>query len=144
MVPGVETILFSFCLLDSGSVLFLSIYTLVTLSDLECDHINPSECAVKLNAWVIPELLGSAALTVLLLVTGHWALFGVHVVMTTWLSLRLYTVPKGNVGIFDPTDLHSRIVLRDHMKSCIFRTIVYLFSFLVFLYCFIISVIRNQ
>ena len=44
-----DILLFSFCLLDTGCLLFILIYFIITLSDLECDYLNAQECCAKLN-----------------------------------------------------------------------------------------------
>jgi hypothetical protein len=44
-----DIFLFSFCLLDTGSLIFVLIYFIITLSDLECDYLNAQECCAKLN-----------------------------------------------------------------------------------------------
>ena len=48
--------LFSFCLLDTGVLIFILIYFIITLSDLECDYLNAQECCGKLNFVSIIEL----------------------------------------------------------------------------------------
>ena len=44
-----EILLFIFALLVTVSLLFVIIYFLITLSDLECDYLNAQECCAKLN-----------------------------------------------------------------------------------------------
>ena len=44
-----DILLFSVCLLDTGFLLFILIYFVITLSDLECDYLNAQECCAKLN-----------------------------------------------------------------------------------------------
>ena len=44
-----DIFLFSFCLLDTGGLIFILIYFIITLSDLECDYLNAQECCSKLN-----------------------------------------------------------------------------------------------
>ena len=44
-----DILLFAFCLLDTGCILFILIYFIITLSDLECDYLNSQECCAKLN-----------------------------------------------------------------------------------------------
>jgi hypothetical protein len=53
-----DILLFSFCLLDTGCLLFILIYFIITLSDLECDYLNAQECCAKLN-FVILDLLSN-------------------------------------------------------------------------------------
>jgi len=44
-----DTLIFSLCLLLTGILIFILVYFLITLSDLECDYLNASECCGKLN-----------------------------------------------------------------------------------------------
>ena len=44
-----DIFLFIICLLDTGGLVFLLIYFIITLSDLECDYLNAQECCAKLN-----------------------------------------------------------------------------------------------
>ena len=44
-----DTLLYSFNLFVTGVLVFILIYFLITLSDLECDYLNAQECTGKLN-----------------------------------------------------------------------------------------------
>uniref|UniRef100_A0ABI7WH89 Secreted protein n=1 Tax=Felis catus TaxID=9685 RepID=A0ABI7WH89_FELCA len=44
-----EAVVFVFSLLDCCALIFLSVYFIITLSDLECDYINARSCCSKLN-----------------------------------------------------------------------------------------------
>ena len=44
-----DIFLFTFVLLDTGGLIFILIYFIITLSDLECDYLNAQECCAKLN-----------------------------------------------------------------------------------------------
>lgn len=44
-----DVLLFSFSLVVTGVLIFILIYFLITLSDLECDYLNAQECCGKLN-----------------------------------------------------------------------------------------------
>nr|XP_048295529.1 protein cornichon homolog 4 isoform X3 [Myodes glareolus] len=79
-----EAVVFLFSLLDCCALIFLSVYFIITLSDLECDYINARSCCSKLNKWVIPEVVGHAAVTVLMLVSLHWFIFLLNLPVATW------------------------------------------------------------
>jgi hypothetical protein len=147
---------------------------IITLSDVDCDHLNASECSKKLNKvsdsalirscnvdnrflispflsiltwmiqWIVPEILSSASLTVLHVVTYHWKILIFHLPVTLWLSYRLYSVPHGNIGVYDPLELRYPFGLRKHMKASVFRNVFYICSFLLYLYCMTISVISRR
>ena len=44
-----DIFLFILCLLIVGGLVFVLIYFIITLSDLECDYLNAQECCAKLN-----------------------------------------------------------------------------------------------
>ena len=44
-----DIVLFSLCLLLTFIMIFILVYFLITLSDLECDYLNATECCGKLN-----------------------------------------------------------------------------------------------
>ncbi|XP_029395088.1 protein cornichon homolog 4 isoform X2 [Mus pahari] len=79
-----EAAVFLFSLLDCCALIFLSVYFIITLSDLECDYINARSCCSKLNKWVIPELVGHTIVTVLMLVSLHWFIFLLNLPVATW------------------------------------------------------------
>ncbi|KAM9110431.1 protein cornichon homolog 4 isoform X3 [Balaenoptera ricei] len=79
-----EAVVFVFSLLDCCALIFLSVYFIITLSDLECDYINARSCCSKLNKWVIPELVGHTIVTVLMLISLHWFIFLLNLPVATW------------------------------------------------------------
>uniref|UniRef100_A0A8D2KND5 Protein cornichon homolog 4 n=1 Tax=Urocitellus parryii TaxID=9999 RepID=A0A8D2KND5_UROPR len=94
-----EAVVFVFSLLDCCALIFLSVYFIITLSDLECDYINARSCCSKLNKWVIPELIGHTVVTVLMLVSLHWFIFLLNLPVATWNIYRFIMVPSGNMGV---------------------------------------------
>uniref|UniRef100_A0A8C6E7T2 Cornichon family AMPA receptor auxiliary protein 4 n=1 Tax=Moschus moschiferus TaxID=68415 RepID=A0A8C6E7T2_MOSMO len=79
-----EAVVFVFSLLDCCALIFLSVYFIITLSDLECDYINARSCCSKLNKWVIPELVGHTLVTVLMLISLHWFIFLLNLPVAAW------------------------------------------------------------
>ncbi|KAF5914073.1 hypothetical protein HPG69_010232, partial [Diceros bicornis minor] len=107
---------------------------IITLSDLECDYINARSCCSKLNKWVIPELVGHAIVTVLMLVSLHWFIFLLNLPVATWNIYRYIMVPSGNMGVFDPTEIHNRGQLKSHMKEAMIKLGFHLLCFFMYLY----------
>jgi len=99
-----DTLMFSTCLLITGVLIFILVYFLITLSDLECDYLNASECCAKLNfvsqlcyrdynndpllQWNVPKLWLQVAIISLLFVTGHGLLLGLNLPVTLYLLKR--------------------------------------------------------
>ena len=97
-----------------------------------------------LYQWVVPEILGSLALFVLFVLTGHWIIMLLNLPMTGWLIYCQSTVPKGNVGIYDPVEMYSQVHLKTHIRRNLFKISFYLVSFFVYLYSLIISIIARH
>ncbi|XP_042300852.1 protein cornichon homolog 4 isoform X1 [Sceloporus undulatus] len=138
-----ESVVFVFSLIDCCALIFLSVYFIITLSDLECDYINARSCCSKLNKWVIPELIGHTLVTVLMLISLHWFIFLLNLPVATWNIYRYIMVPSGNMGVFDPTEIHNRGQLKSHMKEAMIKLGFHLLCFFVYLYSMILALIND-
>lgn len=116
---------------------------IITLSDLECDYINARSCCSKLNKWVIPEVIGHAVVTVLMLISLHWFIFLLNLPIATWNIYRFIMVPSGNMGVFDPTEIHNRGQLKSHMKEAMIKLGFHLLCFFMYLYSMILALIND-
>uniref|UniRef100_A0A182WH07 Cornichon n=1 Tax=Anopheles minimus TaxID=112268 RepID=A0A182WH07_9DIPT len=147
-----ETLVFALALLITGAILFLLIYyvsfsktlPLIILSDLECDYLNAQECCSKLNFWSIPKLAAHGFLTFLLLIHGNWVLCLVNLPMVGWLVYDQYRVPAGNIGIYDPAEIHNRGMVKKHLRDTMIGLGFYLIIFFVYLYCMIIALLKGD
>ncbi|XP_033226007.1 protein cornichon homolog 4-like [Belonocnema kinseyi] len=81
---------------------------LITLSDLECDYLNAQQCCSRLNVWVMPKLVVHSLLLITLLILGQWALSALNFPVTVWLFYEYFNIPSGNMGVYDPTEIHNR------------------------------------
>ena len=63
-----ETLLMA-SLLVTGILLFISVYFMITLSDLESDYLNSRQCSDKLNLFTWPRLALLALHSVLVIIT---------------------------------------------------------------------------
>lgn len=84
------------------------------------------------------------ALLVLVILTGHWILMLLNVPMSAWLIYCQFTVPKGDVGMYDPVQMYSQVHLQTHMRRNLFKITFYLISFFAYLYSLIISIISRH
>lgn len=139
-----EPLLFAIALINTGSVLFLLVYFMITLSDLECDYLNAQQCCSKLNAWVTPKLVTHTFLVFLLLIHGQLILTLVNLPMTLWLFYEYFSVPSGNMGVYDPTEIHNRGELKRHTRNCLIYLGYYLIFFFLYLYCMIIALLKGD
>ncbi|XP_074656306.1 protein cornichon homolog 4-like [Tubulanus polymorphus] len=132
---------FVFCLLDDGFLLFLAVFYVITLSDLECDYMNARECCGRLNKWVVPQMIGLCLITMFLLLTWHWILFLIHLPLTVWQIKKWYQKPQGFIGIYDPTEIHNRSLLKGYMRESMVKLGFHIVFFFVFLYNMISSLV---
>lgn len=84
--------------------------------------------------WVVPKIVAHTLLNVMLLIHGQWWLSLANVPMTVWLLYEFFTVPRGNMGVFDPTEIHNRGQLKKHMRDCMIYLGYYLIFFFIYLY----------
>ncbi|KAL8576195.1 hypothetical protein ACOMHN_027850 [Nucella lapillus] len=141
---GPDGLLFIFCLIDEAMLLFLAVYFVITLSDLECDYLNARTCCERLNFWVLPEVIAHDLLVVLLLITGHWILFLIYAPLGLWLAYKFVMKPSGDIGIFDPTEIHNRSQLKNYMRESLIRLGIHLIFFFIFLYWMIYSLVKGE
>ncbi|XP_076628530.1 cornichon-like protein [Colletes latitarsis] len=139
-----EPLLFVLALIDTGSVLFVLMYFVITLSDLECDYLNAQQCCSNLNSWVVPKLIAHTFLEFLLLSHGQLVLCLVNLPMTLWLLFEYFGVPCGNMGVYDPTEIHNRGQLKRHTRDCMIYLGYYLIFFFIYLYCMIIALLKGD
>ncbi|XP_074087166.1 protein cornichon homolog 4-like isoform X2 [Macrotis lagotis] len=89
-----EAVVFIFSLIDGCALIFLSVYFIITLSDLECDYINARSCCSKLNKWVVPKLTGHTIVPILMLISLHWFIFLLNLPVATWNIYQFIMVPN--------------------------------------------------
>ena len=109
---------------------FLTAFIVMTLSDLESDYINTRDCCEKLNPWTKPRLCGLILLCVLPGSGPTWIPAFVALPFMIWYFRRLYLVPKGNSGIYEPTEIRLRPFLRQSMNESICYLVFHSAAFL--------------
>ncbi|XP_067420986.1 protein cornichon homolog 4 isoform X2 [Emydura macquarii macquarii] len=93
--------------------------------------------------WVVPELIGHTIVTVLMLISLHWFIFLLNLPVATWNIYRFIMVPSGNMGVFDPTEIHNRGQLKSHMKEAMIKLGFHLLCFFMYLYSMILALIND-
>ncbi|OMO57370.1 Cornichon [Corchorus capsularis] len=73
-------------------------YQLISLSDLEVDHLNPFEASSQINWAVLPEFLLQGFLCALFLLTGHWLMFLMAAPLTAY-HVMLYLKRKHLIDV---------------------------------------------
>jgi hypothetical protein len=137
-----DTLVFVFSILDGMGLLFLTVYFIITLSDLECDYINATSCCSKLNKFVLPEVVAHLVVTALMFFSAHWILFLLNLPLAAWLVYRWVTKPSGNIGLYDPAEIHNRHQLKSYMTQCMIKLGYHLIFFFLYLYSLIIALLN--
>jgi len=132
MELNVSVLMFS--LIISSFLLFLTVYMMITLSDLESDYLNSRECASRLNLWVIPRIIMQVAQSVALLIGQNWTIFFISTPFTSILLYRRSKQKPGHSGLFDPTEIHNRAVLKYNLMECLGYMAYHLVSFFLYMY----------
>lgn len=64
--------------------------------------------------------------------------------MIVWQGYDLVKVPPGNLGIYDPAEIHNRGMVKRHMRDTMIGLGFYLIIFFVYLYCMIIAMLKGD
>nr|XP_040582270.1 protein cornichon homolog 4-like [Lepeophtheirus salmonis] len=138
-----DLFVFSFNLLDTTVLMFILIYFIITLSDLECDYLNAQECCGKLNFWNVPKYWLQISMILILLLSGHWFLFLLNIPICIFLTQRFFNVPRGNTGEYDPSEIHDHGMLKKHLIGVGFHLSWQMIGFFVYLYCLLDAVMNE-
>lgn len=138
-----DILLFSLNVLLTLVLVFIIIYFFITLSDLECDYLNAQECTGKLNFWNVPKLWLQLGMLFMLLIFGHWILFLFNLPICIYLAKRFFKVPRGNMGEYDPAEIHDTSKLKTHLWGVGIHFVWQMISFFIFLYCLLDAVMNE-
>ncbi|CAF4577180.1 unnamed protein product [Rotaria sp. Silwood1] len=134
---SMTALLFAFAMIDNLLLLFINIYNIITLSDLEIDVINVRQACNKLNQTFLPEVVLHVILTVFFIFNNNWFIFILNIVLDLWYFKR----QPGQLGFYDPLEINNRRNIKAHMKDFLIRLIFYLLCFLLYLFLLIQALI---
>ncbi|KAI2795570.1 Protein cornichon 4, partial [Blomia tropicalis] len=104
--------LFGFQVLNTSALLFLSIYIVITLSDLDCDYLNPTQCCGKLNKWIIPEVISFGINFLIIFLANRWVLILINSPMFAYIIYAFFiAIPNGSMGFYDPLEIYHRVLI---------------------------------
>lgn len=137
-------VLFGFLSLNTAALLFLAVYILITLSDLDCDYLNPTACSAKLNKWIIPEMISYGINVLIIAFAGRFILVMLNLPMLIYVIYSFFfSVPRKSMGFYDPSEIYLHGKLKTHIKFASIRLIFHLTHFFIYLYIFIISLLTS-
>ncbi|KAJ6645905.1 Protein cornichon like 4 [Pseudolycoriella hygida] len=142
MIP--DLLFFVVILILTGFLLFLLVYFVILLTDVESDYLNAQQCCNTLNFWVIPKVTMHTFVAILQLITGHWWLLLCNLPGVVWQIQEIYKMPRGNMGIYDPTEIHNRGMVKVHLRNCLIFLAFYLIMFFVYMYCMIQEMLEGD
>ena len=93
---------------------------------------------------MVPKLCAHVLVTFTLIVTGHWILAISNLPVTLWLANELRSVPSGNLGVYDPMEIHNRGQLKVFMRNVLIQVGFYLIIFFFYLYCMILACLKGN
>ncbi|XVE75669.1 hypothetical protein DITRI_Ditri12bG0111500 [Diplodiscus trichospermus] len=132
-----DLIFWVLCFFINIALLALSFYQLLSLSDLEDDHLNPFEASTRINSVVFPEFLLQGFLCALFLLTWHWFMFLLTVPLTVY-HLMLYLNRK---HLVDVTEIFRD--LNFEKKYRFVKLGIYLLLFTLVLFRLVISAFNS-
>jgi len=138
-----DGILFLLCLFDCGILLGFNVWFLILLSDLECDYINATTACYKLNNKVIPEILVQIVGMTFLIINQHWILFIINMPLLLFMINKYLSVQSGNIGVFDPAEIHNQRRLKSFMHEMLVKLSFHLVFFFIYLYSAIFALIKQ-
>lgn len=54
--------------------------------------------------------------------------------MIGWLGYEIYKIPRGNSGVYEPTEIYNRGMVKKHLRDCMIYLGFYLIIFFIYLY----------
>jgi len=139
-----DILLFSLSLVDTGILIFVLVFFVITLSDLECDYLNAQECCGRLNFWNIPKLWLQLLIPIMLTLSGHWVLVLANLPICVWLIRLFHCFKRGNLGEYDSAEIHNAGQLKKHMIHVALHLGWQMVSFFMYLYCLLDAVMQED
>ena len=144
-------ILLMLSIVVTALLLFVSVYFMITLSDLESDYINrlvdskgkivfliftifSIDCCSRLNKVTNARLIFLVIHTLLLLPQFSWIMFILSLPVTGWNISQKLKVGSGDFGLFDPTKIVVRENLQRSIKESLFYMGYHMFSFFIYMW----------
>ena len=130
-----DTLIFLLSLAITSCLLFLAVYFVIMLSDLECDYLNSKSCCQRLNRFVKPEIIVHCFLSLSLLLSWHYVMFIVFTApFSGFLIYKFVKLPPDSMGMYDPTEIRNRGKLQTATKETFIKLGYHLCMFFIYLY----------
>ncbi|KAJ1257845.1 hypothetical protein BS78_10G027500 [Paspalum vaginatum] len=120
------------------ALIVMVIFQLMCLADLEFDYINPFDSSSRINKVVMPEFVLQALLSVLFLLSGHWAMFLISLPMVYY----NYTLYQRRQHLVDVTEIFNQ--LGREKKRRLFKIVSLIILLFLSLFWMIWSVLSEE
>ncbi|KAJ0965114.1 hypothetical protein J5N97_026252 [Dioscorea zingiberensis] len=130
-----ELVLWLFAFVSVISLVALTAYQLICLSDLEFDYINPYDTSSRVNAVVVPEFVVQGTLCILFLLTWHWFPFLIMAPISYY-HFKLFTSRR---HLIDVTEVFRH--LNGEKKYRMVKLAFYFCLFLIVIYRLVMTAI---
>uniref|UniRef100_M4C6U3 ER-derived vesicles protein ERV14 n=1 Tax=Hyaloperonospora arabidopsidis (strain Emoy2) TaxID=559515 RepID=M4C6U3_HYAAE len=107
--------------IDIVALTFLNGYWLITLDELELDHLNPADVAQRLNKLVYPEMILHGVLMFFCLLAWAPWIFLLNLPIAVWHARRV----MHKEHLIDPTEILRYKKLQQARVESIARTVFY-------------------
>ncbi|KAJ3679716.1 hypothetical protein LUZ60_017727 [Juncus effusus] len=132
---SLELMLWLFAFVCVISLIGLTAYQLICLSDLESDYINPFDSSSRINAVVVPEFVVQALLCASFLLTWHWFSF-LLCLPVTYYHAQLYMKRR---HLIDVTEVFR--MLNWEKKYRIIKLALYFTLFVLVIYRLVLTAV---
>eukprot|EP01119_Soliformovum_irregulare_P008861 TRINITY_DN21962_c0_g1_i1.p1 TRINITY_DN21962_c0_g1~~TRINITY_DN21962_c0_g1_i1.p1 ORF type:complete len:153 (-),score=18.89 TRINITY_DN21962_c0_g1_i1:52-510(-) len=130
--------IYGLAVLGLGLLIFFSVFSLVSFSDLESDYINPRDLVSRYNMFVIPEYAVQAVLTIVFLFGGSWIEFLFSAPVTAFHAYRVFQLKD---YMLDATSIFSKT--GDEKKKTFVKLAVYMILFFCNLYRLVYTLVQG-
>ncbi|KAF0691676.1 Aste57867_17144 [Aphanomyces stellatus] len=100
---------------------FMNGYWLITLDELELDHLNPADVCKRLNRLVTPEMIAHGALVFVALIGWAPIMVLINIPLAIWVGRKYLN----NEHFLDPTEILRFKTLKASRHEAIAKTLFY-------------------
>jgi len=120
-----------------SGLIFVVVFVLISMSDLESDYINPVDMCNKVNNLVLPEYITQFVLTIVFLLTGNWIEFLLNLPLAIY---HILGITKSKYYV-DPTTIFN--TLPEHKRKGLIKLGFYMICFFFYLYRLVYSLVNG-
>ena len=140
-----DTFIFLLALAITSCLLFLAVYFVIMLSDLECDYLNSKSCCQRLNRFVKPEIISHAVLSLSMILSWHYVMFIVFAApFSAFLIHKFVTLPPDAMGMYDPAEIRNKGKLQTATRETFIKLGYHLCMFFIYLYYTVYTLIAGD